>query len=554
MHDTEFSNGGLNPAAEKPSHFKLVLSQTHMTPNIIHHVYPGAGTEQDPYLVDWVPGDTKNPYEIVVSMKWWITVIMAFGTLSVSLSSSAFSGGVQQIEHDFDVGSELGILSVSLYVLGFAIGPMVWAPMAELYGRQIIYAATYLLTTLFGGASIASPNIQTLLVLRFFAGAFGASSIVNSAGVISDIFVAEERGLAVMLYTSAPFLGPTLGPICSGFLAQSGGWKWVDGLTVIFTGVMLILGVIFVPETYTPYLLIRRAEKLSKITGKVYVSKLEAGKPKKTPGSVFRNAIARPWVILLFEPIIMALSLYSSIIYGILYLNFTAFPIVFEGERHWSQGVAGLSYIGIMIGQFFAMFFYFFLETRYRKVITKDPAKANPETRLTPAMIGGATLPVGLFWFAWTTYTRIHWVVSVIGSSFFGFGQVLLFISLINYCIDAYTVFAASALASTAILRALFGATFPLFTPIMYQNLGVQWASSVPAFLALACAPMPFLFYRFGKWLRDRSIYAQEAVKIMDNILKQQRLETENKNMVNVESRLITDLQTDEDRSERAPM
>ncbi|KAI1766591.1 MFS general substrate transporter [Hypoxylon sp. FL1150] len=548
MYEAEAVGDGFKTAAKKPSHFTLVLSQTHMTPEVIHHVYPGSGTEEDPYLVDWIPGDTKNPYEIAGGMKWWITSIMAFGTLSVSLSSSAFSGGLRQIQQEFGVSSIISILSVSLFVLGFAIGPMAWAPMAELYGRQRVYAAMFFLTTLFGGASIASTNIETLLVLRFFVGVFGSSAIVNSAGVISDIFVSKERGLAVMAYTSAPFLGPTLGPICAGFLAQAGGWKWVDGLTVIFTGVMFFLGVIFVPETYTPYLLIRRAEKLSKITGKVYMSKLEAGKPKKTAASVFRTAIARPWVILFFEPIVLALSIYSAIVYGILYLIFTAFPIVFQNDRHWSQGIAGLSYLGIMIGQFLAMIFYVFLETLYQKKIARDPSKATPEARLTPAMIGGVLLPAGLFWFAWTTFSSVHWIVSIIGSSLFGIGQVLLFISLINYSIDAYTVFAASALAGNAILRALFGAAFPLFTPIMYQNLGIQWASSIPAFLSLACAPMPFLFYKFGKWLRDRSKYAQEARKIMDHILMQQKHETEKIDPVKVEEQPVSASLTEEER------
>jgi glucose uptake protein GlcU len=111
-----------------------------------------------------------------------------------------------------------------------------------------------------------------------------------------------------------------------------------------------------------------------------------------------------------------------------------------------------------MIGQFLAMIFYVFLETAYRKKIAKDPSKAIPEARLQPAMIGGVLLPVGLFIFAWTTFTYIHWIVSIIGSAFFGIGQVLLFISLINYVIDSYTVFAASALAGNAIMRALFGA------------------------------------------------------------------------------------------------
>ncbi|KAI1307857.1 polyamine transporter 3 [Xylaria venustula] len=517
-----------------------------MSPQVINYSYPGSGTDEDPYLVDWLPGDAKNPYSINKRMKWLITFIMSFGTLSVSLSSSAFSSALPQLRADFHVSSELSIASVSLFVLGFAIGPMAFAPLAELYGRQIVYAVTFFMTTLFGGASIASPNIQTLLVLRFFAGTFGSSAIVNSAGVISDIFVTEERGLAVMVYTSAPFLGPTLGPVVSGFLAAAGGWKWVDGLTVIFTGVMLILGLVFVPETYTPYLLIRRAQVLSKTTGKVYISKLEKGKPKKTASSVFYNAIARPWTILLFEPIVLALSIYSAIVYGILYLIFTAFPIVFNGTRHWSQGISGLSYIGIIVGQFLAMIFYVFLETSYRKRIAKDPSKKTPEARLEPAMIGGVLLPVGLFIFAWTTFTRIHWIVSIIGSSFFGIGQVLLFISLINYSIDAYLLFSASALAGNAILRALFGAAFPLFTQSLYKNLGVQWGSSVPAFLSLACAPIPFLFaWGLGKWLRDRSKFATEARKIMDHILEQQA-EAGKGDVEKQEARVMADSLSDE--------
>lgn len=144
--------------------------------------------------------------------------------------------------------------------------------------------------------------------------------------------------------------------------------------------------------------------------------------------------------------------------YGILYLIFTAFPIVFRGQRHWSQGISGLAYIGIIVGQFLAMIFYVFLETSYRKRIAKNPSKKTPEARLEPAMIGGVLLPIGLFIFAFTNSVNIHWIVSIIGSAFFGLGQVLLFISLINYTIDAYLIFAASALAGNAILRALFGA------------------------------------------------------------------------------------------------
>ena len=297
----------------KASNFTLVRSQTLITDDVLSQHYPGSGSEDDPFIVDWIPGDARNPMDIPGKMKWIITVIMAMGTLSVTFSSTAFSGTLRQIQEDFLCSSELAVLSVSLFVLGFAIAPMTWAPMSELYGRQSVYAVMFTLLTIFGAASIGSQNIETLLVLRFLAGIFGSSSIVNSAGVIADMFQAKERGLALMVYSSAPFLGPTIGPIAGGFVGQYGGWRWVDGMTVIFTGILCVLGIVFVPETYTPYLLSRRAKKLSAKTGQVYRSKLDAGKPLKKPGKVFRTAIARPWIILFFEPIVLLLSIYSAI-------------------------------------------------------------------------------------------------------------------------------------------------------------------------------------------------------------------------------------------------
>jgi MFS family permease len=313
MANVEFPDGNAKQSRPRPSHFSLVFSQTYVTPEVINYSYPGAGTEDDPYLVDWIPDDPRNPYNLPTATKWGITMIMAFGALAVSLSSTAFAGTIPQVQQDFDVSPQLAVASISLFVLGFAIGPMTWAPISETYGRQILYGVMFTLVTVFGAAAITSPNIGTLLVLRFFAGAFGASSIANSAAVIFDIFVAKERGLAMMMYTSAPFLGPTLGPICGGFLGQYAGWKWVDAFTAIFTGVMLILGVLFVPETYTPHLLYRRARKLSKMTGKVYKSKLEAGQPEKTVAEVLKVAITRPWAILFFEPIVLSITIYSSI-------------------------------------------------------------------------------------------------------------------------------------------------------------------------------------------------------------------------------------------------
>jgi len=128
------------------------------------------------------------------------------------------------------------------------------------------------------------------------------------------------------------------------------------------------------------------------------------------------------------------------------------------------------------------------------------------------------TAPIGLFWFAWTNYTSIHYLVSIAASVLFGFGMVLIFTSIKNYLVDAYTIYAASALAGTVILRSLFGAAFPLFTTYMFHNLGIHWASTIPAFLALLCTPLPFLFYRFGASIRERCKYAAEADRYTKNL------------------------------------
>jgi len=152
-----------------------------------------------------------------------------------------------------------------------------------------------------------------------------------------------------------------------------------------------------------------------------------------------------------------------------------------------------------------------------------NDGEAPPEARLPPGMIGCVALPIGLFWFAWTNYTSIHWIVPIIGTAPFGFGMVLVFLSCMNYLIDAYTIYAASVLAANSVLRSIFGAVFPLFTSQMYKALGIHWATSIPAFLALACMPFLFVFYKVGEKIRLKCKYAAQAHAIMQEMKTQQK-------------------------------
>ncbi|KAH8698589.1 major facilitator superfamily domain-containing protein [Talaromyces proteolyticus] len=287
------------------------------------------------------------------------------------------------------------------------------------------------------------------------------------------------------------------------------------GLLAAFAGLLWIVGTLLIPETYAPVLLRQRASKLSKMTGKVYITRMDADRGKVSIGNAFKTSLSRPWILLLKEPIVFLLSIYMAIIYGTLYMLFGAFPIVYEIGRGWSQGISGLAFLGIMVGMLIAVVYNFWDNGRYLRVAEKHDGFAPPEARLPPTLIGSIALPIGLFWFAWTNYPSIHWLASIAAGVPFGFGMVLVFLSVMSYLIDAYTIFAASVLAANSVLRSLFGAAFPLFTTYMYNNLGIHWASSIPAFLALACVPFPFFFYKYGHAIRDRCKYAGESAAFM---------------------------------------
>ena len=359
------------------------------------------------------------------------------------------------------------------------------------------------------------------MILRFFAGAFGSSPLTNAGGVIADMFSAKQRGIAMSIFAAAPFLGPVLGPIIGGFLGMNAGWKWVMGFLGIFSGAVWIMGSLLIPETYAPVLLRRRAEKLSKLTGKVYRSKIDIDQGKISLKESFKIALSRPWILLFREPIVFLLSLYMAIIYGTLYMMFAAFPIVFQLNRGWNQGIGGLAFLGIMVGMLIAVTYTLWDNKRYIKVQEKHGGFAPPEARLPPTMVACVAIPIGLFWFAWSNYPTVHFMAPIAAGVPFGFGMVLVFLGIMNYLIDAYTIFAASVLAANSVMRSLFGAAFPLFTSYMYNNLGIHWASSIPAFLALACVPFPFLFYKYGASIRKRCKFAAQSEAFMRKIQEQ---------------------------------
>jgi MFS family permease len=536
-----------DPEAPRPHripHWRILTDQGVVTSEIIEYPYVGSGTEEDPFVVEWIPNDPRNPMGFDTRLKWLYTVIVAFATFAVSLASSAYAGSIGEVLKEFDVSEEVATLGVSFFVLGFAVGPLLWAPLCELIGRQVVFLITFFSLSAFCAGAVGSQNIWTLIILRFFAGSFGSSPLTNAGGVIADIFTADQRGLATSLFAGAPFLGPTLGPVIGGFLGQYAtadgylGWRWVQVFLAVFTGLIWIAQGILIPETYAPLLLSKRADRLSALTGRVYRSKFEIERGRLSARNAFTAALGRPWILLFSEPIVLLLSIYMAIVYGTLYMLFDAFPIIFQDIRGWGEGVGSLPFLAVMIGMMIAVGLNMYDNKRYVRIHKAHNGFAPPEARLPPTMWGGLAIPVGLFWFAWTNSESMPWIVSVLATAPFGFGMVFVFLGIMNYLIDAYTIYAASVLAANSIIRSCFGAGFPLFTTYMYQNLGIHWASCVPAFLSLACAPFPFIFYYYGPIIRRKCKYAAEADSFMRSLAqkaKLQEMDDEKHDKVNAE-------------------
>lgn len=318
-----------------------------------------------------------------------------------------------------------------------------------------------------------------------------------------------------------------IGPIIGGFLGESAGWRWVEGLLAAFTGVIWLVICFFLPETYAPVLLRRRAEKLSELTGKVYRSRLDIDRGGVSTVQMLKTSLSRPWILLIFEPIVLLSSICMAIIYGTLYMLFAAYPIVFQEVRGWSQGIGGLAFVGVLVGMMVAFAYTLYNNLKYTKLARQTTGRLPPELRLPIGIVGAVALPIGLFWFAWTNSPTIHWLCSVAAGAPFGFGMVLVFLGVMNYLVDSYTIFAASVLAANSSLRSLFGAIFPLFTTYMYHNLGIHWATCIPAFLSVACVPFPIIFYIYGRRIRKRCTYAAEADAFMERLTAKHKAEVQ---------------------------
>ena len=418
---------------------------------------------------------------------------------------------IPAIGRDLNVTNETTLsLLISIFVLAYAIGPLFLGPLSEIYGRRIVLQLSNLFFLAFNiGCGFATSSGQ-LIAFRFLSGLGGSAPLAIGGGVLSDCWTAEHRGQAVGLYSLAPLLGPALGPVAGGWIAEKTTWRWCFWSTSILTVLIQILGVIYLRETFGPVILARRAAGLRKSTGDSRWH-TEWESPDRTLPKVLRASLQRPFRLLATQPIIQVLALYMAFIYGLMYLVLFNFPTVWETVYGESVGIGGLNYLSLGLGFLIgAQTVARVNDYLYARLKLRNNGVGRPEFR-APMIIPGAILvPAGIFIFGWSAEYHTHWIVPNIGAALFAAGAIASFQCTQTYIVDTYSTYAASAVAAVTVLRSLAGFGFPLFARQLYQHLGLGWGNSLLGFVALAFGlPAPFMLWKYGEKLRERSRFAK---------------------------------------------
>jgi multidrug resistance protein len=474
----------------------------------------------DPNVVDWAsPEDPEKALNWPAKKKWANIAVISSITFLTPLASSMPAPSIPDLMREFNSTNQtIAVFVISVYILGYAIGPLVIAPLSELYGRLIVYHCCNVLFIIFTVACALAPNMSSLIFFRFMAGCAGSAPLTIGGGSITDMVVQEKRGGATAVFVFGPLLGPVIGPVAGGYLAEAKGWRWVFWIIAIAVstdccqqkpvsllipikaGALTVIAFILMRETYEATLLGRRAAHLRKESNNPNLrSKFETAGRKHR--ETFMRAIIRPTKMLLFSPIVFSLSLYMAVVYGYLYLLFTTMTQIFQQQYGFSAGNVGLTFLGIGVGCLLGLAIFGLVSDPMVKKMSRK-GEMKPEYRLPPLIPSSLFIPMGLFWYGWTAEKAEHWILPILGTMFIGIGFLATFLSISLYLVDAFPIHAASAIAANTVLRSLAGAFLPLAGPSMYASLGLGWGNSLLAFIALALSPLTWVFFRYGERIR----------------------------------------------------
>lgn len=475
-------------------------------------------TDLDKGLVGWDgQDDPAMPLNFNSKRKWTIVVCVATITFLTPFASSILAPAIRYLADDFgyDPHGDLTMPSfpVSVYLLGYAVGPLFLSPLSEIYGRHLVLSSANTFFCLFLVGCALAPSLDALIVFRFFTGVGGSGCLTIGGGIIADMIPVHQRGKAITVWMVGPLIGPTIGPLIGAFVAQDIGWRWTAWIVLIAAAPTVLAIAVLSRETNARVLIHRKTLRLRRELNRPDLrSVYDPSDPTTntttsppTSSQILLRGLLRPLKLLFLSPLLFSLSVYIAFCYGVLYLLFNTIPLVFQQQYAFSLGHTGLIYL--FMGAGYALSLALFLHFSDRTVVRMTAANGGhflPEMRLPASVWYAFLLPVTFFWYGWTAASapHTHWAAAASALLPLGFGLVGVWQPIQAYVIDAFPEYAASALAAFTVFRSVVAAFLPLAGPEMYQSLGLGWGNSLLGFIAVALIPVPLLIYKFGARLR----------------------------------------------------
>ncbi|KAI6851727.1 MFS general substrate transporter [Hortaea werneckii] len=392
---------------------------------------------QEYIFIDFADGDQENPFNWNPWYKRFITTILNLMTLFIGLATTAYSSGISSMNKDLNASHTEGQLGLFTFNMTCAVAPMILAPFCELVGRKIVYAGAYLCFSLCFIGLALGQNISTIIVMRCLLGLFGCVGTILVGGTFDDMYQPRERGGPMAMFSFIAIFGTVAAPIYAGFIDQSIGWRWIEGIQGLSNIPLLLVVFIFFPETRGGVYLHKRAKALRKATGdQRYVAAEDINTP--TLKSMLKASSVKAVKMLSTEPVVFAFGFWIAFCWGVVFLFLSVIPITFSEKRGWSEGVSGLPYISLCIGTTLGWLANYLQMGKYEKIVQNPDRKVVPEDRLYGAMLGAPLLPIGLFIYSFTQYAFLIWVGPVIALAPIAFGIYFVFESTYSYTADCY--------------------------------------------------------------------------------------------------------------------
>ncbi|EMD70064.1 hypothetical protein COCSADRAFT_107325 [Bipolaris sorokiniana ND90Pr] len=466
------------------------------------------------YQVDWAgPDDPFNPKKWSTIHRVGATMLVCLVAFVATIASSIDSAVLTSATAEFGVSEVAESLATALFLIGMGLGALLLSPLSELLGRYLVYLVSLFI---FGcwilGAALA-PNFGAQLVFRFLAGFSASAPLTVAGGTVGDMWSPIEKTFALPLYAIPAFGGPVFGPVIGAYVGYdpSVDWRWAEWITLVLVGATVTLILLLKKESFAPRILHYKAAYFRKLTGNErFMTAAEAS--HASLGELMFKSFLRPF-LLSTQPIVVAFTLYLTIVYIILFTFLDGYPFIFAETYGINEGLSNICFMGLFIG---IMLSAILVPLAYRRTLHQLKSDGDDgsgklihrESRLFFAMVGAPALPIGLFWMGWTDYNSISIWSPLAASVLVGFSNICIFMSAYMYIIDSYEAYAASALTFNALTRYIAAGGMTVVGIPMYRNLGTHWTLTLLGCLGVLTVSIPYVLYRYGPSLRRRSQWA----------------------------------------------